>query len=42
MSINLSPEPMATSSPMSNRQPRRYRLVDQQGKPHDELVEHFD
>ncbi len=42
MSINLSPEPMATSSPMSTRQPRRYRLVDQQGQPHDELDEHFD
>ncbi|WP_094555553.1 hypothetical protein [Synechococcus sp. 1G10] len=33
---------MATSSPMSNRQPRRYRLVDQQGQPHCELDEHFD
>ncbi|MCT0199571.1 hypothetical protein KQ313_07765 [Synechococcus sp. CS-1325] len=33
---------MATSSPMSNRQPRRYRLVDQQGQPHLELDEHFE
>jgi hypothetical protein len=38
----LSPEPMATSSPMRSSQPRRYRLVDQHGQPHLELDEHFD
>jgi len=26
----------------SSRQPRRYRLVDQHGQPHQELDEHFD
>ena len=34
---------MATSLPISSsRQPRRYRLVDQQGQPHLEIDEHFE